>query len=69
VVALLFWMYLSAVILLLGAEVASEYPRVTSGKYDDLWRRGWLLAGARAKLADLWQKLRLRLGNKKHAGQ
>jgi membrane protein len=68
VVALLFWMYLSAVALLIGAEVACEYPRVTSGKYDDLWRRGWLLGGARAKLSDLRQKLRLRLGNKKHAG-
>jgi len=64
VVALLFWMYLSAVVLLLGAEVASEYPRVRSGKYDDLWGQGWLLGGGRAKLAELWQKIRLRMTGK-----
>ena len=34
VVAFLFWVYLSANILLLGAEVASEYPRVVRGDYD-----------------------------------
>ncbi|MPZ48467.1 MAG: YihY family inner membrane protein [Dehalococcoidia bacterium] len=34
VVAFLFWVYLSANILLLGAEVASEYPRVMRGEYD-----------------------------------
>jgi membrane protein len=64
VVALLFWMYLSAVVLLLGAEVASEYPRVKSGKYDDLWGQSWLLGGGRAKLAELWQKIRLRMAGK-----
>ena len=69
VVALLFWIYLSAVALLIGAEVACEYPRVTSGMYDDLWRRGWLPGGARSKLSQLRQKLRLRLGNKKHVGR
>jgi membrane protein len=61
VVALLFWMYLSAVALLFGAEVASEYPRVMSGKYDHLWGKGWLLGGGRAKLAALWQKMRLKM--------
>ena len=34
VVAFLFWVYVSANILLLGAEVASEYPRVRRGDYD-----------------------------------
>jgi membrane protein len=33
VVAFLFWVYLSANILLFGAEVASEYPRVLRGDY------------------------------------
>jgi membrane protein len=65
VVALLFWMYLSAVVLLLGAEVASEYPRVRSGKYDDLWERSWFLGGGRAKLTELWQKVRLRIAGKR----
>lgn len=30
----LFWVYISANILLFGAEVASEYPRVRAGAYD-----------------------------------
>ncbi len=33
VAAFLFWVYLAANILLLGAEVASEYPRVLRGDY------------------------------------
>lgn len=33
VAAFLFWVYLSAMVLLFGAEVASEYPRVLSGRY------------------------------------
>jgi membrane protein len=33
VAAFLFWVYLSSNILLLGAEVASEYPRVLRGDY------------------------------------
>ncbi len=36
VAAFLFWVYISALILLLGAEVASEYPRVMRGDYDDI---------------------------------
>lgn len=34
VVAFLFWVYLGSQILLFGAEVASEYPRVLRGDYD-----------------------------------
>jgi membrane protein len=64
VVALLFWLYLSAVVLLFGAEVASEYPRVMSGKYDDLWGQSWLLGGGRTKLTALWHKVRLRMAGK-----
>jgi len=33
-VAFLFWVFLSANIMLVGAEVASEYPRVMGGEYD-----------------------------------
>ncbi len=36
VVAFLFWVYISAVILLFGAEVASEYPRVLRGDYEGI---------------------------------
>ncbi len=35
VVAFLFWVFISANIMLLGAEVASEYPRVMRGEYDE----------------------------------
>ncbi len=35
VAAFLFWVYLSANILLLGAEVSSEYPRVLRGNYEE----------------------------------
>ena len=35
VVAFMFWVYLSANITLLGAEIASEGPGVWSGEYDD----------------------------------
>ena len=65
VVAFLFWMYLAAVVLLLGAEVASEYPRVRSGKYDHLWGQSWLLGGGRARLAELWLKIRVRIAARK----
>ncbi len=36
VVAFLFWIFISANILLLGAEIASEYPRVMRGDYDEV---------------------------------
>ncbi|MFQ6019961.1 MAG: YihY/virulence factor BrkB family protein [Dehalococcoidia bacterium] len=35
VVAFLTWTYISAMILLFGAEVASEYPRVRAGLYEE----------------------------------
>lgn len=35
VVAFLFWVFISANIMLLGAEIASEYPRVMRGDYDE----------------------------------
>jgi membrane protein len=35
VVAFLFWVFISANIMLLGAEVAAEYPRVIRGDYDE----------------------------------
>jgi membrane protein len=51
VVAFLFWVYLSANIMLLGAELASEMPGVASGLYDlpsgpkrPLQERVWRLA-------------------------
>jgi uncharacterized BrkB/YihY/UPF0761 family membrane protein len=36
VAAFLFWVYLAANILLFGAEVASEYPRVLRGDYAEV---------------------------------
>ena len=32
----LLWIYLTSTILLVGAELAAEYPRVMRGDYDDL---------------------------------
>ncbi|MDA1003003.1 MAG: YihY/virulence factor BrkB family protein [Chloroflexi bacterium] len=34
-IAFLFFVYISAIVLLLGAEMAAEWPRVTHGWYDD----------------------------------
>jgi membrane protein len=45
VVTFLVGLYLSAAVLLFGAEVAAEYPKVVSGEYDDLWGRTWPLGG------------------------
>ena len=60
VVIFLFWTYLSATVLLLGAEVASEYPRVRSGKYDHLWGQS-LLMGGWPKPGEVWRKVRARI--------
>ena len=61
VVTFLVGLYLSAAVLLFGAEVAAEYPKVVRGEYDDLWGRSWplgrwphpatLLRGLRRRLA------------------
>jgi membrane protein len=45
VVTFLVGLYLSAAVLLFGAEVAAEYPGVASGEHDDLWGRTWPLGG------------------------
>ncbi len=60
VVIFLFWTYLSSTVLLLGAEVASEYPRVMSGKYDHLWGQS-LIMGGWPRPGDIWRKLRARI--------
>jgi membrane protein len=52
VVAFLFWVYLGANILLFGAEVASEYPRVLRGDYAEV---------ERGPSRPLWQTVRARL--------
>jgi len=52
VVAFLFWVYLGANILLFGAEVASEYPRVLRGDYPE---------AKRAPSKPLWQTVRASL--------
>ncbi len=45
VVTFLVGLYLSAAVLLFGAEVASQYPKVAAGEYDALWGRTWPLGG------------------------
>ena len=60
VVTFLVGLYLSAAVLLFGAEVASEYPKVTAGKYDGLWGRSWPL-GSWPRPATLLAELRRRL--------
>ena len=44
-VTFLVGLYLSAAVLLFGAEVAAEYPGVASGEHDGLWGRTWPLGG------------------------
>jgi len=60
VVTFLVGLYLSTSVLLLGAEVAAEYPKVASGEHDDLWGRTWPLGGW-PKPATLLTGLRQRL--------
>jgi len=63
VVTFLVGLYLSAVVLLLGAEVAVEYPKVVSGQYDDLWGRTWPLGGwPRPTTIRTWLRQRLARG-------
>ena len=52
VIAFLFFVYISASILLLGAEMASEWPRVIHGHYDAELERGGAGSGA-----PLWRRL------------
>jgi membrane protein len=53
VATFLFWVYLSANIMLFGAEVAAEYPRVMRGDYDEL------AVKPREPLRDrLWRRVR-----------
>jgi membrane protein len=60
VVTFLVGLYLSAAVLLFGAEVASEYPKVMGGEYDGLWGRSWPLGGW-PRPATLLARLRRRL--------
>ena len=60
VVTFLIGLYLSAAVLLFGAEVAAEYPKVVSGEYDDLWGQRWPL-GRWPRPATLLGELRRRL--------
>ena len=60
VVTFLVGLYLSAAVLLFGAEVAAEYPKVASGEYDGLWGRSWPL-GRWPHPATLLRGLRRRL--------
>ena len=60
VVTFLVGLYLSAAVLLFGAEVAAEYPKVMSGEDDGLWGRSWPL-GSWPHPATLLTTLRERL--------
>jgi membrane protein len=44
-VTFLVGLYVSAAVLLYGAEVAAEYPKVVRGEHDDLWGQVWPLGG------------------------
>ena len=52
VIAFLFFVYVSASIMLLGAEMAAEWPRVIHGHYDAELARGGAGSGA-----PLWRRL------------
>lgn len=58
VIAFLFWAYLTGIYLILGAEVASEYPRVHAGYHDipEALRPPGLLDKVRAR----WARLKTR---------
>jgi membrane protein len=58
-IAFMFWAYLTGIYLVLGAEVASEYPRVHAGYHDipEALRPPSLLDKARAQ----WHRLRAKL--------
>ena len=56
VVIFLFWVFISANIMLFGAEVASEYPRVMRGDYDRVHSDGE--GGGKSFGAQAWGLLR-----------
>jgi len=56
VVIFLLWVFISANIMLFGAEVASEYPRVVRGDYDRVHPDGE--PGRRSFLWQIWSLLR-----------
>ena len=68
VVTFLVGLYLSAAVLLFGAEVAAEYPKVMSGGYDDLWGRSWPLGGW-PRPVTLLSGLRQRLARRTRSGR
>lgn len=67
VVTFLVGLYLSAAVLLFGAEVAAEYPKVMGGGYDDLWGRSWPLGGW-SRPASFLAGLRRRLTRRPRGG-
>ena len=58
VVAFLFFVYVSANIMLLGAEMASEWPRVIHGHYDDVPEDGVRERESAEPREALWRRLR-----------
>ena len=58
VVAFLFFVYVSANIMLLGAEVASEWPRVIHGHYDDVPDDDVQTPQSAEPRVALWRRLR-----------
>ena len=58
VVAFLFFVYISANIMLLGAEMAAEWPRVIHGYYDDLPEDGVERRERAEPREALWRRLR-----------
>ena len=58
VVAFLFFVYVSANIMLLGAEMAAEWPRVIHGHYDDSPEDGVQRSEIAGPRESLWRRLR-----------
>ena len=58
VVAFLFFVYISANIMLLGAEMAAEWPRVIHGYYDDVPEDGAQKRESAEPREPLWRRLR-----------
>ena len=58
VVAFLFFVYISANVMLLGAEMAAEWPRVIHGHYDDIAERAVQQSGDAKPREPFWRRLR-----------